>query len=111
MSECIEYKGLSVVHGIVIAPILIVDESTLSLNFEDVVGKIAVIRIASPSIVLWLRRAAGLVVEKGGITSHGAILAREFNIPAIVGISGIFDPSLNGKLGELRSADGILRIW
>lgn len=111
MSEYTEYNGLPVVDGIVIAPLLIVDESTLSLNYDDVIGKIAVIRIASPSIVLWLRKAAGLVVEKGGITSHGAILAREFNIPAIVGTPGIFDFSLNGKLGELRSAEGIIRIW
>ena len=111
MSEAIEYKGLSVVEGIVVAPLLVVEENLLNLNYDEVKGKIAIIRIASPNIVLWLRRAAGLVVEKGGIASHGATLAREFNIPAIVGIPGIFDASYTGKLGELRSTEGILRIW
>lgn len=111
MSEAIEYKGLTIVEGIVVAPLLVVEETLLNLNFDEVDGKIAVIRIASPNIVLWLRRASGLVVEKGGVTSHGAILAREFNIPAIVGVPGIFDVSHTGKLGELRTAEGILRIW
>lgn len=63
MSEAIEYKGLTIVEGIVVAPLLVVEETLLNLNYDEVDGKIAVIRIASPSIVLWLRRASGLVVE------------------------------------------------
>jgi pyruvate,water dikinase len=33
--------------------------------------------------------AKALVVERGGMLSHGAIVAREFGIPAVVGIPGI----------------------
>ncbi len=29
---------------------------------------------------------AGLVIERGGMLSHGAILAREFGIPCVVGV-------------------------
>ncbi|AFZ43305.1 Pyruvate, water dikinase [Halothece sp. PCC 7418] len=35
-----------------------------------------------------IKRAKGLIVEQGGVTSHGAILARELNIPAVVGAEG-----------------------
>lgn len=33
----------------------------------------------------------GLVIERGGMLSHGAILAREFGIPAVVGIRNATD--------------------
>ncbi len=35
-----------------------------------------------------LKGAVGLVLEQGGMTSHGAILARELGIPAVVGVVG-----------------------
>jgi pyruvate,water dikinase len=35
-----------------------------------------------------LERAAGLVLEAGGVLSHGAIVARELGIPALVGVAG-----------------------
>jgi len=111
MSENTEYKGLSIVPGRVIAPLILIDCNKLNIDTNLVLGKIAVIRVATPAIVLWLRNAAGLVVERGGIASHGAILAREFNIPSIVGIEGIYDRLSNDLLGELQSDLGILKVW
>jgi phosphohistidine swiveling domain-containing protein len=29
---------------------------------------------------------SGLVIERGGMLSHGAIIAREFGIPSVVGV-------------------------
>jgi len=34
----------------------------------------------------FLQRSLGLVLAQGGLTSHGAIMARELNIPAVVGL-------------------------
>ena len=31
---------------------------------------------------------SGLVIERGGMLSHGAIIAREFGIPCVVGVRG-----------------------
>ncbi|WGT67530.1 putative PEP-binding protein [cyanobacterium endosymbiont of Epithemia clementina EcSB] len=40
-----------------------------------------------PSQLPLLKQAVGVITEQGGMTSHAAILARELNIPAVVGVS------------------------
>jgi pyruvate,water dikinase len=50
--------------------------------------KILVTSHLTPDWVPLIRHAAGLVIEQGGIASHGAILARELGIPAVVGVAG-----------------------
>jgi phosphotransferase system enzyme I (PtsI) len=54
------------------------------------------------------RKILGFVIEKGGVTSHTAILARNLGIPAIVGVKNIFalvkeneQLALNGDSGQL----------
>ncbi len=48
-------------------------------------GDILVTEITDPDWEPILKRAAGLVTQRGGRTSHAAIVARELGIPAIVG--------------------------
>lgn len=48
-------------------------------------GKIIVVPSTSPSYVPLMRKAKALVTDHGGMMSHAAIVAREFNLPCIVG--------------------------
>ncbi|HEV8214807.1 MAG TPA: phosphoenolpyruvate synthase [Gemmatimonadaceae bacterium] len=48
-------------------------------------GEILVTRMTSPDWVPVMRRAAGIVTDAGGMTSHAAIVARELGLPCIVG--------------------------
>lgn len=59
-----------------------------SENSAFVAGGILVARAIDPNWLPWLKVAAGIVAEQGGMTCHGAILARELGIPAVVGIAG-----------------------
>lgn len=56
---------------------------------EDMVkvrpGEIVVCRITSPEWAVGLGRVAALVSDEGGMLSHPAIVAREFDVPAVVG--------------------------
>lgn len=56
-------------------------------NPTDVVpdGKIVVVPSTSPSYVPLMRKAKALITDHGGMMSHAAIVAREFNLPCIVG--------------------------
>ena len=51
-------------------------------SFEE--GNILVTPITDPSMVMTMVRAAAIVTDIGGITSHPAILSREMGIPCVV---------------------------
>jgi pyruvate,water dikinase len=58
-------------------------------DFERVAaGDVLVAVYTDPGWTTVLERAAGLVLEAGGVLSHGAIVARELGIPALVGVAG-----------------------
>jgi pyruvate,water dikinase len=53
--------------------------------------------------------AAGLLVERGSLLSHSAIVAREMGIPAIVSIDGLMGWLADGDWVELDGATGVAR--
>lgn len=71
-------------------------------------GWIVVARQIAPAQLPLLEQASGIILEEGGLTSHGAILARELGIPAVVGVpaaTAILHPgqtiALDGDRGEV----------
>jgi pyruvate,water dikinase len=60
-------------------------ESVLEANKLEQ-GDILVTRQTDPGWVTVFPLISGLIVERGGMLSHGAIVSREFGIPAIVGV-------------------------
>ncbi|MDE1865878.1 MAG: hypothetical protein KGH94_04555 [Candidatus Micrarchaeota archaeon] len=48
-------------------------------------GDILVAEHTDPSMVLVMQRAAAIVTDMGGITSHAAVVSREMGTPCIVG--------------------------
>ncbi len=71
-------------------------------------GDILVAPQTNPDYVPAMKKAAAIVTEKGGRTSHAAIVSRELGIPAVVGAEGatkkIKDDmviSVNGTTGDI----------
>lgn len=52
-------------------------------------GDVLLTRQTDPGWAAIFPLIAGLVLERGGLLSHGAILAREFGIPCVVGVPGV----------------------
>jgi pyruvate,water dikinase len=78
-------QGTPVSAGVAEGPALVLQEPIAP---PDVPADfILVCPSTDPAWVPLFLRARGLVMETGGILSHGAIVAREFGLPAVVGIS------------------------
>ena len=62
-------------------------EVVIITSATDIVedNKILIVPSTSPSYVPLMRSAKALVTDHGGMMSHAAIVAREFNLPCIVG--------------------------
>lgn len=77
-------SGLAAASGKVTAKATVI--SDLSGNSIDIApGTILVTSTIMPDWLPLLQHAAGVIAEQGGMTSHGAIVARELGIPAVVG--------------------------
>lgn len=73
-------------------------------------GEILVCPGTDPSWTLLFLNAAGLVMETGGMMTHGAVVAREYGIPALVGVDQATTRLPTGTLVELDGSSGSLRI-
>jgi pyruvate,water dikinase len=62
-------------------------------------GEILVTRSVDPGWTPLFSTAAGLILEMGSLLSHGAVVAREYKIPAVVNIDGV--------IGRLRDGDEV----
>lgn len=69
-------------------------------DFDLDIGDVLVCRATDPSWTSLMTLAAGLVIDNGGTTSHGAIVAREIGIPCVIGTG-------NGTL-VIRDGDRLL---
>jgi pyruvate,water dikinase len=66
-------------------------------------GEILVAPTTTPDWVPIMRRAAAIVTDAGGMTSHAAIVSRELGIPCVVGTR---DGTRVLKVGALVTVDG-----
>jgi pyruvate,water dikinase len=73
-------------------------------------GDILVTRQTDPGWVSVFPLISGLIVERGGMLSHGAIVSREFGIPAIVGVELATQKLKDGDLITLNADKGTIVI-
>lgn len=72
-------------------------------------GEILVAQQTDPGWVVLFPAAAGLLVERGSLLSHSAIVAREMGIPAVVSIPGVTSSLRDGEWVEMDGTTGMIR--
>jgi rifampicin phosphotransferase len=81
------FHGIPISGGHVVGPVRFVR------SMEDwsrvCRGDILVVSVIDPGMAPLFGVAAGLLAEMGGTLSHGAIIAREYGLPAVANIPGI----------------------
>jgi pyruvate,water dikinase len=73
-------------------------------------GEILVAPSTDPGWTPLFLTAGGLVMEMGGMMSHGAVVAREYGIPAVVGVAGATDQIVTGQRVTVDGAAGTVTL-
>lgn len=87
--------GLGASPGVASGPAVLVRDPATQGAIPP--GSILVLRALDPACSGIMRGAAGLVVERGGLLSHAAILAREYRVPLVIGVENVFQTVVNGE--------------
>ena len=94
-------RGFPVSPGRVTAPASVI---TGASEFENMApGSILVSPLTTPAWTQLFAHAVGLVTDVGSILAHGSIVAREYGIPAVLGVG---DGTKRIKHGQMISIDG-----
>ena len=93
--------GVALSAGVAEGPALVLTEPTAAPPGDG--GYVLVCPSTDPAWVPLFVNARALVMETGGVLSHGAIVAREFGLPAVAGLPGA---TKHLKTGQLLRVDG-----
>ncbi|BAU12826.1 PEP-utilizing protein [Leptolyngbya sp. NIES-3755] len=102
-------KGLAAAPGHAIGSAFVLSDLKLS-HAPIPAGSVLVTPMILPDWIPLLKHVAAIVSEQGGMTSHGAILAREMGIPAIVGAEGATQRIQTGDTIAVNGSTGSVAI-
>ena len=98
-------RGLGCSAGIVEGIVRIVRSAEDDLAID---GHILVAPRTDPGWAPLFPCAAGIIVERGSLLSHSAVLARELGLPAVVGVPGVVDMLRDGEHVRIDGAAGTI---
>jgi rifampicin phosphotransferase len=101
------FIGLPVSSGV------IEGRARVILNIEDAdleAGDILVTAFTDPSWTPLFVSIKGLVTEVGGLMTHGAVIAREYGLPAVVGVENATKLIKDGQRIRVHGTEGYIEI-
>jgi phosphohistidine swiveling domain-containing protein len=102
-----------VLHGVAAAPGSTDGSVRVVRSVEELEGvlpgEVIVATATDPTWTSFLALASGLVLEVGGLLSHGAIIARELGIPAVVDVSGATTVLTTGERVRIDGGTGVVQ--
>jgi pyruvate,water dikinase len=96
--------GLSIGEAIASGPVQLIKNAGEIEHFVD--GNILVTGMTDPDWVPIMKKAAGIITDHGGRTSHAAIVSRELGIAAVVGTGHGTSELKDGQVVTLSCAEG-----
>ena len=102
-----DMQGIGACAGIVKGPVRVV---TNPREAKLQPGEILVATQTDPGWVVLFPAASGLLVERGSLLSHSAIVARELQLPCIVSLSNITRTLKTGDIVEMNGKTGAVTL-
>ena len=99
--------------GLPVSSGVIEGRACVILNMEDADlenGDILVTSFADPSWTPLFVSIKGLVTEVGGLMTHGAVIAREYGLPAVVGVESATKLIKDGQRIRVHGTEGYVEI-
>lgn len=103
-----EFRGMVACQGRVKGEVKIVKQIKDMNKVQT--GNILVAINTHPDLMMAIKRCSGIITDYGGITSHAAIVSREFNIPCVVGTTIATQVLKDGDLVDLDAYSGLIKI-
>jgi pyruvate,water dikinase len=100
-------RGIGCSPGVVTKPVKVIRTPSEDARLE---GEILVAERTDPGWVPLYPSVSGLLIERGSILSHSAIVAREMGIPTIVGILGLTSTLQTGQVVTMDGAAGTVKL-
>src|SRR5262249_60385265 len=73
-------------------------------------GEVLVTRFIAPSWTPVMGLVSGLIAEVGGLLSHGAVIAREYGLPAVLDVRAATEIIKTGQIVEVDGTLGTITI-
>ncbi len=99
--------------GLAVSSGVIEGRARVILNMEDADiedGDILVTSFTDPSWTPLFVSIKGLVTEVGGLMTHGAVIAREYGLPAVVGVENATELIKDGQRIRVHGTEGYVEI-
>ena len=97
-------SGLSIGQAIAAGKVIVMKDASESDRFED--DSILVTEMTDPDWGPIMQRAAAIITDHGGRTSHAAIVSRELGLPAVVGSGNATEVLKDGQEVTVSCAEG-----
>jgi pyruvate,water dikinase len=106
--ECDIYEGIPASYGIITGPVHIINNISQISTVQS--GEILIVPRTDPGWTPIFSKIGGLITETGGILSHGAVISREYGIPAVTNIPNATKIFCNNQIISLNGYNGIIKI-
>lgn len=100
-------QGIGCCAGIVRGKVCVVNSPQ---EIDSLNNNILVTASTDPGWVVLFPSASAIVVERGSLLSHSAIVSREMGIPCVVGVKNLLNILKTGDLIEIDGAKGTVKI-
>ncbi len=107
MPEDGQLRGIGCCPGTVTRRVRVLRHPSDDLSLS---GEILVAERTDPGWVPLYPAVSGILIERGSILSHSAVVAREMGIPTIVGIAGLLQHVADGEVVTMDGSSGIVKL-